>query len=73
MSEGTEAASYAERLHSKQHICWWKRILPVKLPYRINIKRQRLGRTLDIGCGIGRNMEALEYILPRHRPQRSRR
>ncbi|WP_404391266.1 class I SAM-dependent methyltransferase [Humibacillus xanthopallidus] len=58
MSEGTEAASYAERLHTKQHV-WWKRILPVQLPYRLNIKRQRLGRTLDIGCGIGRNMKAL--------------
>lgn len=58
MSEGTEAASYAERLHAKQHV-WWKRLLPVQLPYRLNIKRQRLGRTLDIGCGIGRNMQAL--------------
>ena len=58
MSEGTEAASYAERLRSKQQV-WWKRILPVQLPYRLNIKRQHLGRTLDIGCGIGRNMQAL--------------
>ena len=38
---------------------WWKRILPVQLPYRLNIKRQHLGRTLDIGCGIGRNLQAL--------------
>ena len=58
MSEGTEAASYAERLRSKQQV-WWKRIIPVQLPYRLNIRRQGLGRTLDIGCGIGRNMQAL--------------
>ena len=31
----------------------------MQLPYRLNIKRQHLGRTLDIGCGIGRNMQAL--------------
>jgi SAM-dependent methyltransferase len=57
-SEGTEAAGYAERLRRKQHV-WWKRIIPVQLPYRLNIRRQGLGRTLDIGCGIGRNMQAL--------------
>jgi SAM-dependent methyltransferase len=58
VSEGTESAHYADRLRTKQQV-WWKRILPVQLPYRLNIKRQHLGRTLDIGCGIGRNMQAL--------------
>jgi 2-polyprenyl-3-methyl-5-hydroxy-6-metoxy-1,4-benzoquinol methylase len=56
--EDTQSASYAERLRAKQHV-WWKRLLPVQLPYRLNIRRQHLGRTLDIGCGIGRNMRAL--------------
>jgi len=58
MVESTESASYAERLRTLQG-AWWKRILPVQLPYRLNLKRQRLGRTLDIGCGIGRNLMAL--------------
>lgn len=58
MADGTEQASYAQRLQAKQRV-WWKRILPVQLPYRVNLRRQDLGRTLDIGCGIGRNLSAL--------------
>ncbi|GAA2159865.1 methyltransferase family protein [Humibacillus xanthopallidus] len=54
----TETPEYAERLRAQRHV-WWKRILPVQLPYRINVRRQRLGRTLDLGCGIGRNLSAL--------------
>lgn len=38
---------------------WWKRLLNVQLPYRWLIKRQSLGRTLDIGCGIGRYLAIL--------------
>ena len=30
----------------------WKRLVPD--PYRRNIRKLRLGRTLDVGCGIGR-------------------
>ena len=35
----------------------WKRILDVQAPYRWNLRRL-LGtrRTLDVGCGIGRNL-----------------
>ena len=58
MSDGTQDSSYAERLQKKQGV-WWKQILPVQLPYRLNLKRQKLGRTLDIGCGIGRNLPML--------------
>ena len=58
MSDGTQDSSYAERLQKKQGV-WWKQILPVQLPYRLNLKRQQLGRTLDIGCGIGRNLSSL--------------
>ncbi len=54
----TEGADYAERLRRLQGV-WWKRILPVQAPYRWNIRRQRLGRTLEVGCGIGRNLAAL--------------
>ncbi|MEO6411804.1 MAG: class I SAM-dependent methyltransferase [Pedococcus sp.] len=55
----TEAPDYAERLRHKQMV-WWKRILPVQAPYHWNLRRQQLGRTLDVGCGIGRNLDVLE-------------
>src|SRR5664279_6607506 len=37
----------------------WKQILNVQAPYRWNVRSLRLGRTLDIGCGIGRNLHFL--------------
>lgn len=38
---------------------WWKRLLPVQAPYQWNLRRQGLGRTLDVGCGVGRNLATL--------------
>lgn len=58
MSEETKAAAYADRLQAKQRV-WWKRLAPVQLPYRWNLRRQKLGVTLDVGCGIGRNLPGL--------------
>lgn len=54
----TDTPDYAERLRRKQSI-WWKRLLRVQAPYHWNIRRQGLGRTLDVGCGIGRNLGVL--------------
>lgn len=54
----TESADYAERLRKKQTV-WWKRALHVHAPYHWNLRRQGLGRTLDIGCGIGCNLAVL--------------
>lgn len=54
----TQGEEYAERLRSKQDV-WWKRALDVQRPYRWNLRRQELGRTLDVGCGIGRNLTTL--------------
>ncbi len=34
----------------------WKKVLDVQRPYRWNLRRLNLGRTLDVGCGIGRNL-----------------
>ena len=34
----------------------WKQLLDVQRPYRMHLQRLRLGRVLDIGCGIGRNL-----------------
>ena len=56
--EGTVGADYADRLVRLRSV-WWKRLVDVQAPYRWNLRRLRLGRTLDIGCGIGRNLQHL--------------
>ena len=40
----------------------WKRFLNVQAPYRWNLRRLDPGFTLDIGCGIGRNLAALDGV-----------
>lgn len=57
--DDTRNESYARRLREKEGV-WWKRLLNVQAPYRWNLRRQQLGRTLDIGCGIGRNLGSLD-------------
>jgi SAM-dependent methyltransferase len=57
-NSGTEAAEYTRRLVQGQRV-WWKRLLDVQRPYRWNLKRLGLGFTLDVGCGVGRNLENL--------------
>ena len=37
-----------------------QRLVPVQAPYRWNLRRLRPGRTLDIGCGLGRNLHHLD-------------
>jgi 2-polyprenyl-3-methyl-5-hydroxy-6-metoxy-1,4-benzoquinol methylase len=54
----TSGEDYARRLQAKQEV-WWKKALNVQAPYQWNMRRQQLGRTLDVGCGIGRNLETL--------------
>ena len=54
----TEGPDYADRLKAREG-AWWKRALDVQAPYRWNLRRQGLGRTLDVGCGIGRNLKTL--------------
>jgi len=48
-------AAYAERLRAVSG-ARWKRVLDVQAPYRWHLRRLRLGRTLEVGCGIGRNL-----------------
>lgn len=55
----TRDAAYARRLSSLQG-ARWKRVLSVQRPYRWNLRRLRLGRTLDVGCGVGRNLGNLD-------------
>lgn len=54
----TDGPAYAERL-STLSSARWKQLLDVQRPYRWNLRRLRLGRTLDVGCGIGRNLNNL--------------
>lgn len=57
--EDTAGADYAARLQ-RLETARWKQVLDVQAPYRWNIRRLNLGRVLEIGCGIGRNLEHLD-------------
>jgi hypothetical protein len=57
--DDTAGEDYARRLQAKQQV-WSEKALDVQAPYRWNLRRQQLGRTLDVGCGIGRR-ETLVY------------
>lgn len=54
----TASAEYAERL-LRLSGRRWKKVIGVQAPYRWNVRRLGLGDALDIGCGIGRNLEYL--------------
>lgn len=56
--KSTEESAYAERLSNLQQV-WWKKFFRVQAPYQWHLKHQDLGRTLDVGCGIGRNLATL--------------
>jgi 2-polyprenyl-3-methyl-5-hydroxy-6-metoxy-1,4-benzoquinol methylase len=51
----TAGAHYAERLRRIEG-ARWKRLIDAQAPYRWNVRRLDLGHTLDVGCGIGRNL-----------------
>jgi SAM-dependent methyltransferase len=55
----TAGAAYAARLESLQ-LARWKQALDLQRPYRWNLQRLNLGRTLDVGCGVGRNLMHLD-------------
>ena len=57
--DATRGSAYAQRLSDLQG-ARWKRLVSVQRPYRWNLRRLHLGRTLDVGCGIGRNLENLD-------------
>ena len=59
MVDSTSGEEYARRLQATQGV-WWKKALNVQAPYQWNLRRQHLGRALDVGCGIGRNLETLD-------------
>lgn len=65
----TAGTKYADRL-TKLSGARWKQVLDVQAPYRRNIQRLTLGKTLDVGCGIGRNLGYLskESVGVDHNP-----
>lgn len=54
-TNNTIGKEYTNRLLYKQSVRW-KLIFDVQRPYRKNINKLNLGFTLDLGCGIGRNL-----------------
>lgn len=56
----TSELAYKTRLVSAD--TRWKRIMDVQRPYRANLKRLGLDNVLDVGCGIGRNLQNLSRI-----------
>ncbi len=54
----TRDENYTRRLTMLER-AWWKRAIDVQRPYRWNLRRLHLGVTLDVGCGVGRNLVAL--------------
>lgn len=55
----TQGIAYTNRLAALES-AGWKQALDVQRPYRWNLRRLDLGRTLDVGCGLGRNLSVLE-------------
>lgn len=55
----TASPEYAERLRALSSPRW-KRVLDVQAPYRAHLRKLALGRVLDVGCGAGRNLRALD-------------
>jgi SAM-dependent methyltransferase len=54
----TADEDYAARLARLQNKRW-KLLLDVQRPYRWNVRRMDLGRTVEVGAGIGRLLRAL--------------
>jgi 2-polyprenyl-3-methyl-5-hydroxy-6-metoxy-1,4-benzoquinol methylase len=54
----TDGVQYTQRLQRLTG-ARWKRLFDAQAPYRWNVRRLKLGRTLDVGCGIGRNLAHL--------------
>jgi 2-polyprenyl-3-methyl-5-hydroxy-6-metoxy-1,4-benzoquinol methylase len=52
------APGYAQRLQALEGKRW-KRWLDVQAPYRWNVRRLCRGDVLDVGCGLGRNLDHL--------------
>lgn len=52
--KNTESKEYTNYLSAE--LSFIKKIIDVQLPYRLNLIRLKMGVTLDVGCGTGRNL-----------------
>ncbi|MEV0977404.1 class I SAM-dependent methyltransferase [Streptomyces sp. NPDC049915] len=55
LGSATASSGYTQRL-ARLEKAGIRRLLPTQAPYRWNLRRLRLGRVLDVGCGLGRNL-----------------
>jgi hypothetical protein len=55
----TNSEEYFEEIQANTQV-GWKKLLPVQLPYTLNLKMQNLGKVLEIGAGLGRNQRVLK-------------
>lgn len=55
----TDDGAYARCMHAEQTAAW-KRVLGLQRPYATLVRRLCRGRTLDVGCGVGRCLVALD-------------
>jgi SAM-dependent methyltransferase len=59
LRDATHGIEYTQRL-GRLGGAWWKHAIGAQAPYRWHIRRLDLGRTLDVGCGLGRNLLHLD-------------
>jgi SAM-dependent methyltransferase len=54
----TAQAGYTDRLR-REESTWWKRAVDIRELYGWNLRRLQPGFTLEVGCGLGRNLRHL--------------
>lgn len=59
MQNNTNSEDYFNEIHGNTHSIL-RKVLPTQLPYSYNLRRLKLGRVLEVGCGLGRNLKALD-------------
>lgn len=57
--QSTAGVEYAERLRRLQG-ARWKSSAVVQAPFRLHLRALKLGRCLDIGCGVGRLLRHMD-------------
>jgi SAM-dependent methyltransferase len=61
----TDKVDYTNRLINKRDFGikkYIRKYIDLQFPYRWNLKKLKPGLTLEIGCGIGRNLETLQEL-----------
>lgn len=56
----TENSDYTHHLLGEESAWWKKLLIDRQAPYRWNLRRLNPGFTLDVGCGLGRNLAHLD-------------